>query len=513
MIKKLLVVFVVLLIVLLAAGWLAYVLVPNERDQAQGLSRAVIADTDPADQPGDTGPTLLDIALSAENTTVGFSCAKTLVGKTLVVHGGWNNHFNSVIEGAVGVDPITHEPRVLRAKIRIDSLWSEHDLLTEALLSMGFFHPAEHPWAEFEGRLRLADPADGDPEAPTSVVAGQFVLNGIVKQIEFPARIELTGDMLSITSEFSLDRHAFDVKFKEAGAFGLLTDDDIADLVAVTLRVNVPLTESAATPVGDQVQATSPTPAPAPAPRAADVPGSYTQTIPSSQIQFEMVLVPGDAESGAEPFYLEKHEVTWDEFMPWVEGRDLDNEALVGEERAMKLRPSSPYGSVDRNFGMYRRPALGMSRLAAERYCKWLSEQTGRAYRLPTEAEWCRAYVSGGGNLDESPATAQADRIATYKDNSWNDSVGDWSTSKVLKREPNTLGIHDMAGNVAEWVTATGEEHVVRGGHFESPRSELGVGRAVEDMDVWNRDYPNEPKSQWWYVNARWVGFRVACDP
>ena len=38
------------------------------------------------------------------------------------------------------------------------------------------------------------------------------------------------------------------------------------------------------------------------------------------------------------------------------------------------------------------------------------------------------------------------------------------------------------------------------------------MGRYVEDQAEWNRDYPNEPKSIWWYVNARWVGFRVVCE-
>ena len=42
-----------------------------------------------------------------------------------------------------------------------------------------------------------------------------------------------------------------------------------------------------------------------------------------------------------------------------------------------------------------------------------------------------------------------------------------------------------------------------------TPREELGIGRHIENQDDWNRDYPNEPKSIWWFVNARWVGLRV----
>jgi formylglycine-generating enzyme required for sulfatase activity len=317
-----------------------------------------------------------------------------------------------------------------------------------------------------------------------------------------------------INSEFSLDRHAFDVRFKEEGAFGLLlTDEDIAKRVAIKLQIDLstvsnasPIAESEVTGTNEAANQSATSDA------AADLPETYTETIPATQIQFDMVLIPADPATGIDAFYLESHEVTWDEFMPWVQGNDLADESLVGEERAMKLRPSSPYGTVDRNFGMYRRPALGMSRLSAELYCKWLSQQTGRIYRLPTEAEWEWAYTVGGGDPAKALSVDEAERAATYKENAWDDSIGDWATTKVGRREPDALGVYDLAGNVAEWVTDTGDDRVVRGGHFESPLSELGLGRAAEDMDAWNRDYPNEPKSPWWYVNARWVGFRVVCE-
>jgi formylglycine-generating enzyme required for sulfatase activity len=80
----------------------------------------------------------------------------------------------------------------------------------------------------------------------------------------------------------------------------------------------------------------------------------------------------------------------------------------------------------------------------------------------------------------------------------------------------DSLGLFDMAGNVCEWTAGKedAKERVARGGHFQSSLEELGLaGRHVEDMDVWNMNYPNEPKSIWWFVDARWVGFRLVCDP
>ncbi len=514
MMKKVVIVFVMLI----GLTGLAYVLYPNAHDEARVMTSAHIGDT-----KAPTFATLLDdsdrrLDLSAQNTTVSFSCAKTVAGKTLVVRGGWSGKFDSEIEGTLGIDASTSRPRWLDAKARIDSLWSEHDQLTEALLTAGFFRPEQHPWATFQGGFidKPADDATDEAAKDTTVVSGEFTLNGITKHIEFPVTIEHTENLLIVSSEFSLDRHAFDVELKEEGILGLLlTNEDIADNVAVRLRIEVPLdaAESSDTVVentsatnGNETTSTDTTI------DTTDWPESFTETIPTTQVQFDMALVPAEPDSNSQAFYIGKHEVTWDEFMPWVQGNDLEDEAEVGEERALKLRPSSPYGTVDRNFGMYRRPALGMSRLSAELYCKWLSKQTGRTYRLPTEAEWERVVTAGGGELSPPASTEQADRVATYTDNAWDDDIGDWATTQIGKREPNSLGIYDLAGNVAEWVTGTGDERVVRGGHFESPLNELIVGRIVEDQDEWNRDYPNEPKSQWWYVNARWVGFRVVCE-
>ncbi len=129
--------------------------------------------------------------------------------------------------------------------------------------------------------------------------------------------------------------------------------------------------------------------------------------------------------------------------------------------------------------------------------------------RLPTMREWKHAYGLGGGSGSEPLTADDANRFAVFVDNSWDDMINDFATKPVGSMAPNTLGIHDLAGNVCEWVTDTDQKRVAKGGHFESKLAELGVGRHEEDPSVWNRDYPNEPKSLWWYVNARWVGLRV----
>jgi hypothetical protein len=246
----------------------------------------------------------------------------------------------------------------------------------------------------------------------------------------------------------------------------------------------------------------------------ANVPAAYTETIKFSQIKFDMVHVPGDAAKGIKPFYIGKCEVTWDEFMPWAMCNDVGDEKQTEKLRELKQRPSKPGWPVDRGFGMAGRPALSMSRTSAELYCKWLSEQTGRKYRLPTEKEWEHAFVLGGGDLKKAMSKAEADRVAVWKGNALKNDSNLTMSSPVGSKAADKLGLFDMAGNVAEWVTGTGDKRTIRGGYFDSDLGALGaLGREVENNDVWNSNDPGDPKSPWWFHDHVGVGMRVVCEP
>lgn len=253
---------------------------------------------------------------------------------------------------------------------------------------------------------------------------------------------------------------------------------------------------------------------------------------------FTMVLVPGDAAKGVAPFYIGETEVTWDLFRPWAEWEDRSPEEC-NEETMKKLRPSNQASYSDNSHmaGYESTPAMGMSRLTAEKFCELLSSRTGRRYRLPTEAEWGRAYALGGG---DPPNQAGKLAAAWCKENSDDFDRSDVPENlrvygprvgKVATKKPNALGLYDMLGNVAEWVQTpggpdrNGKNTFVRGGDFLTPAAQLTGARREESdnhyggdsedaaHNSWNATYPNNPPSIWWYKDHYQVGFRLVCDP
>lgn len=93
-----------------------------------------------------------------------------------------------------------------------------------------------------------------------------------------------------------------------------------------------------------------------------------------------------------------------------------------------------------------------------------LNVLSGKNYRLPTEAEWQYAAQSGGLNEIYSGGGLVGD-VAWYFGNSGN------TTHPVGQKQANGLGIHDMSGNVWEWVNDwyNNSQKVIRGGCWKDP--------------------------------------------
>src|SRR5213080_4718046 len=228
----------------------------------------------------------------------------------------------------------------------------------------------------------------------------------------------------------------------------------------------------------------------------------YLDSIPGTLVRFEMMPVPGD-----QPFWIGKTEVTWDEYDVWAFRLDL-----TPQERSSGVdataRPSRPYGAPDRGFGHHGYPALAMTYFAAQAYCAWLSTKTGKRYRLPTDAEWTRAVLLGLGG-DSALTPERRDALG------WHAGNAAAKAHAVAAKAADALGLHDMLGNVAEWVTGmdSGRGGVVRGGSWVDRPEHVGPNARARQTPAWNEIDPQFPKSRWWLADAPFVGFRIVREP
>ena len=284
----------------------------------------------------------------------------------------------------------------------------------------------------------------------------------------------------------------------------------------------------------------------------------YTETIPGTDLRFEMIPIPGgtylmgspEGEADREddegprhpiairPFWMAKCEVTWDEFDVFAFSMDLRRKAAdrvnpkdqpETEKRADAVtRPTPPYADMTFGMGHDGQPAICMTHHAAMEYCRWLSEKTGKAYRLPTEAEWeyaCRAGTTTAYSFGDDPG--EIDDYAWYVENAE-------TPQKIGGKKPNPWGLHDMHGNVSEWcldhyaeaiystfsadaptptpvVLPTEKEYpyVARGGSWDDDPDALRSGNRIDSNREWSVQDPQRPQSIWWHTDATFVGLRV----
>ncbi|MCI0419034.1 MAG: formylglycine-generating enzyme family protein [Acidobacteria bacterium] len=286
---------------------------------------------------------------------------------------------------------------------------------------------------------------------------------------------------------------------------------------------------------------------------------AYVETIPGTDIKFELVPVSGGTftmgspanepnrrkdegpqhEVRLKPFWMGKTEVTWDEYDLFAFSQDIKRKQQQGADLAKQpetektadavTRPTPPY--ADETFGLGRagQPALCITWHAAMEYCRWLSAKTGKTYRLPTEAEWeyaCRAGSKTAYSFGGDPAQ--------LKDYAWYSQNSDGKPQKVGSKKPNVWGLYDLHGNVAEWCldhydpafygtfkpgspalfpvllpTDKRYPHVARGGSWDDDAPLLRAAARRGSEEDWSMLDPQQPKSIWWHTNATFVGFRV----
>ena len=125
------------------------------------------------------------------------------------------------------------------------------------------------------------------------------------------------------------------------------------------------------------------------------------------------------------PFAMSKFEVTFEDYDRFTQLDEVDDEG----------------------WGRGRQPVVNASWDDATAYAAWLSEQTGKRYRLPSEAEW--EYAARAGSTTQY---GWGDDIGRNRANCV-DCRDPWdNTAPVGSFSANAWGLHDMHGNVWEWV-------------------------------------------------------------
>ena len=190
----------------------------------------------------------------------------------------------------------------------------------------------------------------------------------------------------------------------------------------------------------------------------------------------------------------------------------------LGKTELTQALWKSVMGNIPSNFKGDNLPVEQISWEDAQSFLEKLNKISGKAYRLPTEAEWeYAASVNPGGPATNPEAkfkwagTSNADSLGTY---GWFLGNAQNTTHAVGSKQANVLGLYDMSGNVSEWCKdwygpyggellinpsgpASGKERVIRGGSWNKGSDNC---RTVKR----NNTIPGTR------VNS--VGFRLAMD-
>ena len=171
-------------------------------------------------------------------------------------------------------------------------------------------------------------------------------------------------------------------------------------------------------------------------------------------------------------------------------------------------------------------PVVNISWSDAHAYVQWLSQRTGKIYRLPSEAEFEYALRAGSttrywwgsgtpktkvenltGSLDRSPSGRRwSHAFQNYGD-------GYWGPAPVMSFAPNAFGLYDMDGNVSEWMSDCWHDNYVRAPVDGTPWINPGCSVRVVRGGSWGSS-PEQANSAYRQgadasVRSGRVGFRI----
>ncbi|MEO8747403.1 MAG: formylglycine-generating enzyme family protein, partial [Rhodanobacter sp.] len=229
--------------------------------------------------------------------------------------------------------------------------------------------------------------------------------------------------------------------------------------------------------------------------RYVDLPGKTPAMVVIPTGSFLMGAVPGNKDSTdtelpqhdvtlSTGFAMARAEVTVAEFREFVRasGYVPDSVKLGGasvyDERSGALRDDPKADWQDDYSGRKATdnlPVVNVSWNDAVAYAAWLSQRTGKRYRLPSEAEFeytlrggtTTRYWWGNGTPDRKVANLTGSGDRSRSGRSWSNSFhgyrdGYWGPAPVRSFAPNPFGLYDIDGNVSEWVADCWHDNYIR---------------------------------------------------
>lgn len=197
---------------------------------------------------------------------------------------------------------------------------------------------------------------------------------------------------------------------------------------------------------------------------------NYREKIES--ILFEMIAIKGGtfvrgSDNGSEiekpahnvtvtDFYLCNTEVTCEQYIHFLNEEKVNLDGTKNGVKYINIELATcPVKYDNKKFSFKQTsycstslsPIITVTWYGAEVYCKWLTQKTGKKYRLPTEAEW--EYAAKGGNPNSIWAG-----VVTKKDIKkyiWFANTAKGKTATTGSKLPNEFKLFDMSGNVGEW--------------------------------------------------------------
>lgn len=240
--------------------------------------------------------------------------------------------------------------------------------------------------------------------------------------------------------------------------------------------------------------------------------------------QFQMGDIQGGGDSDEKPvhlvsvaqFAISRYEITVSEYLRFVHatGRHAPEWQKAGSKYNIQTGTRGYYyNKLGSALTKENHPIVGVSWYNAVAYADWLSQQTGKPYRLPTEAEW--EYAARAGKKTKY---WWGNKIGFKKANCSNRDCGDdfKYTAPVGSFASNPFQLYNTVGNVWEWTCSeyedkySGKEQqckakndaknrrfVLRGGSWDN-----GARGGRSANRVWRRPYERGVS----------IGFRLAKD-